>query len=237
LSLFEKETGTVAWIRRAVKEGDVFCDVGANVGMYSLLAAMRVGRSGRVYAFEPHVVNCASLLANVALNRLVDRIDVFSAPLHASNGIADFNYQSLIPGSAMSQVGSTVDGEGTAFTPLAVERKLATTLDRLVREETLRPPTHIKIDVDGNEPLVLRGMSELLRGDRAPVSVQVEMNLEPRSILEFMSEAGYDYLGRHDTANGKRRIAGGARPEEVAHNAIFWNSASSRRPEGLGEML
>src|SRR5262245_46805271 len=69
-TLLEKEEGTVRWIRNSVQAGEVFYDIGANIGLYTLLAARRVGPQGMVYAFEPHVANVQSLLANVALNEL-----------------------------------------------------------------------------------------------------------------------------------------------------------------------
>ena len=58
-SLLHKEAGTVAWISRSVGPGDVFYDVGANIGIYSLLAALCAGPAGRVFAFEPHLLNCS----------------------------------------------------------------------------------------------------------------------------------------------------------------------------------
>ncbi len=62
-TLLEKEEGTVRWIRNSVRDGEVFYDIGANIGLYTLLAGYRVGAVGGVYAFEPHVANVQSLLA------------------------------------------------------------------------------------------------------------------------------------------------------------------------------
>src|SRR5688572_15667139 len=60
-SLLIKEEGTITWIRTYVQPGQVFLDVGANIGLYSLVAGRMVGETGRVYAVEPHSVNVISL--------------------------------------------------------------------------------------------------------------------------------------------------------------------------------
>src|SRR5262249_11802872 len=54
--IFLKEPGTCEWIDRTVREGGDFYDIGANIGVYSILAGHR-GPSGRVVAFEPHAGN------------------------------------------------------------------------------------------------------------------------------------------------------------------------------------
>ena len=62
-----KEPGTVNWIETGVRDGDVFYDIGANIGIYSLLAAARIG-AGKVYSFEPDVSSFAGLLQVITLN-------------------------------------------------------------------------------------------------------------------------------------------------------------------------
>ena len=60
--MFVKESGTCEWIKNDIGPGDVFFDIGANIGIYSILAANRVGKTGKVYAFEPHSGNFTRLL-------------------------------------------------------------------------------------------------------------------------------------------------------------------------------
>ena len=59
LKIFSKEPGTHAWIRTGMKSGEVVYDIGANIGVFTVLAARDVAPGGKVYAFEPHAANFA----------------------------------------------------------------------------------------------------------------------------------------------------------------------------------
>lgn len=216
-----KEAGTLEWIRQSVRPGQVFCDVGANIGLYTLVAAKVVGAGGFVYAFEPHVVNCASLLENLAANRLSELVRVFSCALNDTDGCFPFHYCSLEAGAAFNQLCPDQSVAGPTG-PAAVEMKHGATLDGLIGQGALRPPHHIKIDVDGNELRVLRGARQLLGGTDAPESIQVELEATFASdATRFLIEMGYAPSHRHDTHNGKRALAAGASPESVPHNMVF----------------
>jgi hypothetical protein len=60
-TLWLKEPGTMSWLDENLRGGDVFLDIGANIGIYTLAAAHRVGATGTVYACEPHKPNCVAL--------------------------------------------------------------------------------------------------------------------------------------------------------------------------------
>jgi FkbM family methyltransferase len=228
-TLLVKERGTVQWIRDAVKPGDVFYDIGANIGIYTPLAARRVGASGRVYAFEPHVVNVHTLMHNVKANGLGGIVQVMSCALNDSEGYFDFNYYSDVSGSSNSQLNETRDGNEREFRPVLTERKQATTVDALIAAGTIRPATHIKLDVDGNEMLILRGMSGLLAGRTAPSTVHVEVNPRYRAeLFQFMQERGYALRLRHYTLEGEAKLAGGANAEEISYNAVFQREEQRR---------
>lgn len=217
-----KEAGTVAWITEVVQPGQVFCDIGANIGLYSLMAAARVGASGRVYAVEPHAANFLSLMGNIVLNRMEQIIQPTACALNDEDGLFDFNYENLMAGSSMSQLNATRDGEEREFKPVVREAKLATSLDRLIESGCLKAPQHLKLDVDGNELPILRGMKRLLTGAKKPLTLQVEINQRYRAELQsFMDECGYVQYHRHDTASGLEQIANGRPAADVAHNALF----------------
>jgi len=221
VTLLEKEAGTVRFIRTEVRPSDVFYDIGANIGLYTLVAARRLGDEGVVCAFEPHAANVMNLLRNVAENGLTDRVKVVSAALNDSTGFYPFDYRSDEPGSALSRLESE-GAAGEEFSPVFSELKYATTVDALVAAGTIPPADLVKLDVDGNEPLVLRGMSEHLSGERRPRAVQVEIDPETRvEVHELMGGFGYEVAERHDTMAGQELIESGQDPDHVVHNVVF----------------
>jgi FkbM family methyltransferase len=222
MSALVKEAGTRAWIVSEVKPGEVFYDIGANIGLYTIMAAQQVGSEGRVYAFEPHGANFARLVDNIAANDLALTVSPCSFALNDRSGLIPFNYISLMIGSSNSQLGSLRDGEEQEFRPELSEPKAAMALDDLIAGHDFRPPHHVKLDVDGNELLVLRGMARTLQRPDKPRSIQIEMNLRGKAeIIDFLAAHGYSLADRHYTRSGLKRIAAGGDPEAYAYNAIF----------------
>jgi FkbM family methyltransferase len=88
---------------RALCEGDRVVDIGANIGAFTVLAASKVGPSGRVFAFEPDPTTCERLRENVRLNRL-ENVVVENCAVGAAAGEATFYrhaknaYSSLMDG-------------------------------------------------------------------------------------------------------------------------------------------
>jgi len=216
------ELGTLRWIADTVGPGDVFYDVGANIGIFSLLAAHRAGAGGRVVAFEPHAATLATLLENVMLNGLGERIDVLSSALHRTTGHHPFLYRSLVAGSGLSQVGATRDPFGHDAEPVARELKAVASGDDLIASGTIGPADVIKIDVDGNEADVVAGLRSLLTSARRPRSVQIEVNPDGQAeLLELMSAAGYGETGRHLTRGVELLVRQGADPATLGANVVF----------------
>ena len=222
LKIFIKEPGTVDWIDQTVKSGDIFYDIGANIGVFTILAASRTGRNGRVYAFEPHGANFARLIDNITLNHLQRVVYPNNFALHDKEGFFPFQYKSGDVGTSDSQLSASRDVAGDENGTQISELKYATTVDRLIAAGEIKAPHHIKIDVDGNESLILAGMSDLLSGPRRPISIQVEMN-DPHKIkiLEFMKDRHYRLAHKHYTRSATRRISEGSDPEALSYNAIF----------------
>ena len=221
-TLFVKEQGTVEWLRDALHAGDVMLDIGANVGMYSVLAAAMVGPAGHVFAVEPHIGNAAALLENVAANGFGDRVSVLTVALGPKPGFESFNYRAWEIGSAFSQLGGVTGEGGREFRPVACEWKPSMTVDGLIGQGAIRPPSVVKLDVDGIEAGVLAGMRGLLRSADRPRSIQVEIS--PRSRLEIesiLADCGYRVRLRHHTMAGKKHIRSGKSELELDHNAIF----------------
>jgi FkbM family methyltransferase len=226
LSLWVKEAGTMEWIDKNVKSGERFLDIGANVGIYTLAAAHRVGAGGRVYAVEPHKPNAVSLMRNVLRNGLQDRVDVLTVALSDQRMIATFNYKDLAPSSTGSQLGAT-NVSGKEFKVAASEVVLGLSVDELIDIDAMAPPHHVKIDVDGIELPILRGMNKLLASADRPRTVQVELNVGEHDAVEsYMASKGYRLDHRHFTAIGKKQMAAGKDVSQIAHNAVFMPAAA-----------
>jgi FkbM family methyltransferase len=218
LKLFAKEPGTVGWIDSSVKAGQVFYDIGANIGVYTILAARKVGPAGKVYAFEPHAANFARLIDNLIVNGLQQVVLPCSFALDASDGFAPFAYDSARAGTSHSQLLASA-----AAGPAEIaELKYAATVDSLVDAGRMPPPDHVKIDVDGNEHRILAGMVKLLASSRAPASLQVEMNEPHAGASRALLQAhGYTLVETHHTRSAaRRREQTGEDPREGC-NAVF----------------
>lgn len=215
-SLHFKETGTIEWLNQ-LQPGDVFYDVGANIGCYSLYAAYL---GATVVAIEPHCANVQSLLANIAANNFRD-ITVYQCAVGSERGFVPFHYLDPSPGSSGSQVYDAVL-EGRPFTPRASQMIWQERLDRLISENRriseTSPRTLLKIDVDGREDDVLVGLPSL---DEV-TSVQVEVGPNTKDVIDqLMLTRGFSCISEHFTANGKQMINSGADPSTLLRNAIY----------------
>lgn len=151
-----------------LRPGDAFVDCGANLGAYAVPMAERVGRSGRVFAFEPFLHTFQHLTANVALNGLMN-VRTVHAALGNSTGwrlvsAPRMDYFNTL--SAM-RIDGQMDPEaalGSGITYDGEENVQMWALDDYV--ETLRPPLAslrlIKIDVEGMELEVVQGARQTI---------------------------------------------------------------------------
>lgn len=217
---FTKEPGTIAWLNE-LKAGDVLYDIGANIGIYTLIAANRVGPTGHVYAFEPHPANMASLARNAPSNSF-GNVTIISTPLHSQDGLCPFSWASDRAGSSGSQLGHTRREDGSDFMPVLVESRYAVTLSTLIGSKAIREATRIKIDVDGNERDILIGAYPWLSRTDSVRSLQVEVHPGQFEEIEALCHAcGFAYASEHFTANGQKAIDKGAQPHDLAYNAVF----------------
>lgn len=135
--------------------GDVFWDVGANIGFYTLLAAATVGRDGRVVAFEPEPSSRARLHDNLARNAF-EQVDVKPFALGAERATLQLETASRASAGVHRLVGAEGPGLDGAVVDVEVWPGDA------VVEAGAPTPHAIKIDVEGFELDVLRGMRRVL---------------------------------------------------------------------------
>ena len=183
----------VRFFTEDVGEGDVIFDIGANVGAYSLIAASEFGKAISVLAFEPCPATYAALVSNIRINGLSDVIQAYPLAFGAKTKVDVFNQSSIIPGSAEHAVGSAIDFRGNVFEPAFQHSVMCFNLDTFVEFFKVKPPTHIKIDVDGIELDILRGAKKVLAMKcLRKVSVEVrEGSPEEGPILHLMESGGF----------------------------------------------
>jgi FkbM family methyltransferase len=200
VSMLTKETDTIRWID-GFEGGDVFWDLGANVGVYSLYAALRKGI--QVVSFEPCAANYHVLTKNVELNAVADRVRAYCLAFCERTQLGVLNIPSQSMGSSLSQFGKPGDRSRYYKGPSqpAIHGMLGFSIDDFVSLFSPSFPTHLKIDVDGLEVAILRSARKTLRDARIK-SLLVELSTtddqEKLRASSILDEAGFRLVSRGD---------------------------------------
>lgn len=174
-----------------LRPGDVVYDIGANMGLYAVFLGQAVGAQGQVIAFEPEAHYCERLLGNAALNR-IHNVRVFCLAL------GDYSHESkLLPskrGTAAPRLAELPPAGGWGRPQHKVQ---VVEGDRLVEIENLSPPRAVKIDVEGYEYAVIRGLRRTLSNPLCEI-VCCEIHpgllpegLGPEEVLEILKSCGF----------------------------------------------
>jgi FkbM family methyltransferase len=192
------EPHVTAVMRALFAPGMTVVDIGANIGYYTLLAATRVGPTGRVIAIEPSAENCDLLRRSVAANGLrnvtihpcaaADIDGVIGFHLSDSNG----QIRPRDAGFAATANASGADGAAQGDRPVPARR-----LDALLADEPRLDL--IKMDIEGAEGRALAGMTGLLRRHHpllvtefSPAALETISDLAPRQVLDALRDLGYN---------------------------------------------
>lgn len=170
-------------LRRLIRPGMEIVEIGANIGLYSLLLAKLTGENGHVYSFEPEPNLFATLVENCAANQIKNLIP-FRCAAGSLNGRAAF-------------ARSTFNSGNNAL----AERKAGTFEVNLVRVDDVLPVTtvdFIKIDVQGHELAALTGLNRTLTSNPG-IRVMFEFwpaglraaKTAPEELLSFLSDFGF----------------------------------------------
>jgi FkbM family methyltransferase len=225
-----EEPETIQWLD-TIGRDDVYWDIGANVGLYAIYVAKF--RGCRVVAFEPEAQNYALLIENLVLNGIErDRMLAGSLALGDRPGLGALEVRYLTKGGAYNLFRSTeTDGAAAPASFKAAEydaqyagyRQLTygATIDDLVFTQGLPSPTHIKIDVDGNEPAIIAGCRESLKSTKLR-TLLVEINKKSAAdlaIIEILKSHGFRVTADVSVWNSKRERS---REDDMpAANVIF----------------
>lgn len=216
-----KERDTLAWIETFAAE-DIFVDIGANVGMYTLWAAKT--RGVKVFAFEPESQNYGVLNLNLFLNQLSEQVSAYCMAISNRAGFDSFYLQRFETGGSCHSFGEPLDPNLKRVNAKFRQGCFAAPLDDLIEAGVVPPPTHVKIDVDGLEHHVVAGMAETLaRPELKSVLVEINGRLkEHQEILAFFADQGFHVDDRQRAASLQTEgyFAG-------AGNIIFWKDAAA----------
>lgn len=194
LSILTKEPDTIAWINDFMKEGDVFYDVGANIGVFSLYAARH--KKLTVLAFEPLASNYSLLNENIHLNGLSDSITALAIAMHDKTSLSKLNVSKMQPGKSGHSFEKPIGSTDTPHSPSFQQGMIGLEMDQFL--ETFKPPfpNHVKIDVDGNEPQIIEGMKGILSDDRLK-SIALELNTDRadhKALIDRIKGFGFEAL-------------------------------------------
>ncbi len=162
MALGAYEPDVAEFISTRLKSGQVFFDVGANAGYFTLVGAKKVGALGKVVAFDPVPKNVETVLEQVRLNDLEDLCVVEPFAISSFSGVTQLAIPSRNANAHLADI------EAPHIKPeknTNIEVK-SVTFDDYV--ETHVKPNLVKVDIEGAEVEALRGAVNLLRSSEAP---------------------------------------------------------------------
>ena len=201
--LLKKEPDTISWIN-SFNEGEIFWDIGANVGVFSFYAAYN---NVKTYSFEPDPFNYREMIKMTLINH---NKNIFPFLIGISS--ADIGYFSLEfaddgldSGRSMRSINST----GIVNMNINSINTMTMNLTSLVKILNIDFPNHIKIDVDGNELSILKNQNNFLIDPRLKsVLIEVDENdkVSLDSIMNIMISCNFQLSKRVDSYTGSHYI-------------------------------
>ena len=201
-----KEPETVKWIA-GFQPGEVFVDIGANMGLYSLFAA--VYSKAQVFAFEPESQNYALLNQNIRLNNMAGSVVAWCCALTSKHSI-DRLYMSHVDAARSGhEFGDEVNHELKPVQSAFAQGCLGYALDDFVAAQSIPVPNHVKIDVDGFEHLVVEGaLQTFANTNLRSVLIEISPHLSQHAqLIEIMCDIGFVF--DPDQVERARRKEGG----------------------------
>jgi FkbM family methyltransferase len=196
-TFFEKEPETLTWISGFPKNKKfIFWDVGANIGLYSLYAQKKFPKS-TIISFEPSTSNLRILSRNIFINNLDKKIKILPLALNNSNfAFSNLNEGDFIEGGALNVFDNEKNYEGKIFKAKNKYQIMGVSGDNLIKLKILKIPNYIKIDVDGNEHIILEGMKKILLSKNCK-GVSIEINdrykVQKKKVIEILRKKGFKF--------------------------------------------
>lgn len=217
-SIYTKELITIKWIR-SFQKNKIFFDIGANIGLYSIFAA--INNSSKVFSFEPESNNFQILMHNLIINNLTKYITPYQIGLSDKTEFTKLNLNKFEAGLSHHTVGdealshSNLNPIKSRFT----QGIFSTTLDELCFKWKIEFPSYIKIDVDGIEHKIISESKKVLSSSILK-SVLIEINqnrIEDKKIINTMKDFKFNF--DKDQVNESTRKTG---PHEGYAEYLFY---------------
>lgn len=203
-SFLTEEPDTIAWLDQLTSD-DIYWDIGANVGLYAIYAAKFC--HCKVLAFEPEAQNYSLLIDNMILNGMFNNDKFLASPvaLAEKSGFGRLQMRYFTKGGAHNLFVNSDNDEVPLSIQAVVRESLgnnyqqlnySTTLDDLIYKHNFPYPTHIKIDVDGTEPKIIKGGKNIL-ASRLVKSILIEVNKkseDDKEMLDYLIGNGYKMI-------------------------------------------
>lgn len=214
-SLQTKEPDTLAWIAE-FGPGEVMFDIGANVGTYGVLAAKTRGTT--VFAFEPESQNYAILNTNILINEIQDRMSAYCIAITEALAFDHLYLSYFDPGGSLHNFGEARDFRNQPLNSSFRQGSIGVSVDELIERFGFPVPQHVKIDVDGIEPKIVRGARKTFAASAVKsVLIEINTNLDEHwDIIDTMLDLGFDYAG--EQVERAQRAAG---PFKGVGNYVF----------------
>ena len=186
-----------------IDKSDVFWDIGANIGYFSLYVAKK--RKAKVVAFDPDTLTCSILNKNIYLNNLSDYIIALPVALNDINSINYLYMRDFLPANAYNTFSSNKNHRGKEFKQEFKQGSIGFTGEFLVNTNSeISHPSAVKIDVDGNELKVLKGLGELLKGVRILAIELAYDHPDYEECISILSKNNFIEIGDSRLFNEKR---------------------------------
>tara|TARA_B100000579_G_scaffold432233_1_gene448698 strand:- start:2520 stop:3332 length:813 start_codon:yes stop_codon:yes gene_type:complete len=206
-----KEPETLEWIENFEK-GSNFWDIGANIGSYSILASKI--NNCEVVSFEPSYANLNILSKNIYLNKLQNKICTFPLAVNEKTNIGMFKSSEVIAGHANSSFNNGLGFDGKPINVNFEYKTISMSLDDMIIKFNLKQPDYIKIDVDGNEHLVLSGAKETIKKTKEIlIELPGDWKEQTDTSHKILKEAGFNIIKKHNYDSKKNA--------EVSANEIW----------------
>jgi len=183
-NILKIERKTIDWIDK-FKENKIFWDIGSNIGLYSIYAAVK-HKNIKIYSFEPSTSNLRVLSRNIFINDLEKKITIFPNPIIPNNKnlYTNFYESSFIEGGALHTTNKNIDFRGRRIENVMLYKTFGASLNKLYNEKVLKMPQYLKIDVDGIEHLILKNIENLVK-NISSINIEINLNFKKQKKIIF----------------------------------------------------